>query len=160
MHFTILTAANQYTGLGHYTRMTALADELLRQEHTVTFVSDLRYKTGSELTWRYPYINPILKRIKTDGTDWLIVDLPGETPSNVYKKKHWKTCTFDGIGHPPSNGNINISQGMSGEYHAPEYLILRSDILDGLSIDRHRDHIFVFGGANDLLNLEPYWKKL
>jgi len=161
MKTVIITAGNKETGQGHYVRMGALSAELQRQGHSVHFVSDRRNQQGAAINYRwltYPALEMPLYQIERIRPDWLIVDLPGETSSEVYSK-FWRTCVIDGIGHPPSNGNINISQGLEGQYKAPEYLIIRPEILEAKSLPRQKERVLVFGGGSDKLKLDRYWRK-
>jgi len=95
--------------------------------------------------------------------DWLVVDVPEDVYSeeilfSLYQHSYVNVCTIDGISHKLGiNSDLNISQSLSGEYSAPEYLIIREPVMTrrlALQADW-----FVFGGASDKMRLYEKFRR-
>jgi len=69
-----------------------------------------------------------------------------------------RICTVDGISHKLGiSADLNISQNLSGEYSAPEYLIMRKPVTQrcfALTAEW-----FVFGGASDKMKLYEKFRR-
>lgn len=155
MDILIYTMANKDTGLGHFIRMQALAQELIEQGHSVTFASD-RFSPVGEYVNVQSYDTSGWDRAYR-GQDWTIVDLPYEPPA--FCRDSRRLCIIDGVGHDNGANALVISQGPEGEYSAPEYLILRPE----LKRYQHGGAMgpdFVFGGSADPMGLIDTYARL
>lgn len=151
MRLLFYVFATPETGLGHLTRCLALADEAWRHNHQVAGGT----RAGSYLSYDEAAFD---QAIGAFSPDWIIVDLPGE-PSPYVAQTKAKLCLIDGVGH--ENGlkpDLVISQGFKGEYHAPEYLILRRS-LDRYKSRKRGNSWLVYGGAADELGLLPAFSR-
>ena len=135
MNLLFLVHRTEKTGLGHWYRMQVLMDAARARGHTVA------------LTTEEPDFVP----------DWLVVDVPEEVYSeeilfSLYQHSYVNVCTIDGISHKLGiNSDLNISQSLTGEYSAPEYLIIRRPAVT--KYPALRAEWFVFGGAADKMEL-------
>lgn len=152
MKVAIVVSANRSTGYGHYHRCRALADALVTKGHTVVFVGDIDS--------RIPGVRNFHAHTEVIASEWLlkilphwvVFDAPGETPDWVYSDL-WRTMVVDGVGHPSTaKAHLVISQGMKGEFSAPEYLMLRPE-LNFVSRSHYRRKWLVFGGGYDEMGL-------
>ncbi len=148
--------SNAQTGLGHYTRCLALADQALKHGHILSFIGDTNPRLGAVSYFPAQPNNgdAFIKAAKSFQPDWTIVDLPGDLPSYIGDVRG-KLCVIDGLGH---SGNIKpdliISQGFEGEYCAPKYLILREALARYKGVrGRGVGRWLVYGGAADELGL-------
>lgn len=145
---------NQVTGMGHYTRCLALADQAIQRGHILSFVGDTNPRMGaiSHFPAQPNDSTAFIKAAKSFQPDWTIVDLPGDLPLYIGDVRG-RLCVIDGLGH---SGNIKpdlvISQGFEGEYCAPKYLILRQALARYKGIPKDNRWL-VYGGAADELGL-------
>jgi len=150
----IYVFANQHTGLGHWYRMNTLANELIMQNHHVCFASDKQPNYPVDYWIECGYLSETDYQFAKDRykPDWIVVDLPGTIPDYAIDT-NVKLCLIDGVGHPLTHANLNISQGRnSSEYCAPDYLLLRRT-LRHYKWSGKPDNDFVFGGSYDELGL-------
>jgi len=141
MNLLFLVHRTEATGLGHWYRMKVLMNAARAKGHTVALTTD-----------EFDF-----------APDWLIVDVPEDMYSEeilyiLYKHSHVNVCTIDGISHRlGTRADLNISQGLSGEYSAPEYLIVRKPVMTrclALSAEW-----FAFGGASDKMGLYDKFRR-
>lgn len=147
---------NPETGLGHYYRMQALYQELEKRHHHVICATS--HNVGWPAWFAPVHYNDedsfkfVLKFLKPD---WVVADLP-TFPAWLTGKR---LCLVNGIGHTCPPADLIISQGQGGDYHAPEYLLLRQCLKEYTW--QPTDGDFVFGGGADTLGLlEAYSKYL
>ena len=152
MKVAVVVNANKSTGYGHYHRCRSLADALVAGGHEVSFVGDIspripgvRHFYAHDETVSQQWLLKVLPH-------WVVVDTPGVTPPWVYSDL-WRTMVIDGIGQPGTEqAHLVISQGMKGEFSAPEYLMLRPE-LSFVKPSHYRRQWLVFGGGYDELGL-------
>src|SRR3990172_825055 len=161
MRILIHCHQSKSTGMGHFTRCLALADEAWRHGHILSFVGDTNPRQG--YISHYPAQpnegEAFIKAAKSFQPDWTIIDLPGTLPAYAGDTRG-KLCVIDGLGH---SGNIKpdliISQGFEGEYCAPKYLILRQELGLYSKVPRGNQWL-VYGGASDELGLLPAFNRV
>lgn len=153
MKVSIIVNANPATGYGHYHRCRSLADALVAGGHEVSFVGDAGPRIPAVRHF-YAHTDVIAEEwIRKIIPHWVVVDTHGVTPSWVYSDL-WRTAVIDGVGQPDTEqADLIISQGMDGQYAAPDYLMLRPE----LSFVHRKSHYsrkwLVFGGGFDEMGL-------
>jgi hypothetical protein len=158
MNLLITSICSELTGMGHYFRALTLAQAAYRAGHKVTFACDLfpqeRQPGILTIPLTYQPDNPHLVFGELNGYDWVILDSPSELPPPI-KVEGVKLCLIDGVGHAAGQADLVISQGLEGEYCAPEYLILRQELFVPGTRTVQSDTWLVWGGAADKLGLLP-----
>jgi spore coat polysaccharide biosynthesis predicted glycosyltransferase SpsG len=168
MRVAFLVLANERTGLGHWYRSLALAQEMQDEGHEVEIWSD-RDAT--------PFVWLDIKRFLGDASlpdllahnlDWLVIDLPHELNRLVVETIHLspiKTLVLNGVGHEVGDwATLRIVQGFSdAQYSGPEFVILRRNVFEAAKVRNPVVDWFVFGGAADgmhLTRLFPNWNRI
>ncbi len=153
MRVGFIVNANAETGYGHYHRCRALAYELVKLECQPIFIGDIQPDVPG-VCWNSAFNEGVVQYwLNSFLVDWLVVDMPGETPDWVYSPK-WKTCVIDGVGQPNTErADLIISHGLIGEYCAPKYVMLRPELKHVWLSSSPRCEWLVFGGGFDALNL-------
>jgi hypothetical protein len=158
MNLLITSICSELTGMGHYFRALTLAQAAYRLGHQVTFACDLfpqeRQPGILTIPLTYQPDNPHLVFGELNGYDWVILDSPSELPPPI-KVEGVKLCLIDGVGHEAGQADLVISQGLEGEYAAPEYLILRPELFKPIPNPLPPFTWLVWGGAADKLGLLP-----
>jgi len=143
MNLLFLIYKTKETGLGHWYRMQVLMNAARARGHIVALATN-------ELDFI---------------PDWLVIDVPEDMYSSKvldflesYPYPTTRICTVDGISHKLGiSADLNISQNLSGEYSAPEYLIMRKPVTQrcfALTAEW-----FVFGGASDKMKLYEKFRR-
>ncbi len=150
--------ANKYTGLGHWFRSMRLVDEAVSRGHTCYVVTDkkqssekINYHLHSVSMYNFVGWRQVFYTIKPD---WAVFDLSIEPPQDIYELPT-RTCSIDGIGHKKNGFGVVINQSLEGTYCAPDYLILKRDLVEAAKqYDiTSAQNWFVFGGAADRMGL-------
>lgn len=153
MQVGFIVNASAESGYGHYHRCRALSYELIKMGCTPIFVGDIQPDVPG-VRWNSAFNEGTTRYwLETMFIDWLVVDLPGETPDWVYSPK-WKTLVIDGVGQPNTErADLIISHGFEGEYCAPKYVMLRPELHHVWKAHAPLCEWLVFGGGYDVMGL-------
>lgn len=157
-------------GLGHKNRCAQFWDSLGQNQHFGYMISNLQFRQIGGL---YRQIRPdvdydVWHLLHELQLDWLLIDLPPDLLHDYYfeiaKEFNTKIALLNAYGDPAEErADLAIIQGWNTyaqkvtrdkHYQGSKYVILRRGLEDvGASERQVQDFTFVFGGAEDKMNL-------
>lgn len=157
MRLMIHTLRTPATGWGHWFRALALLDAAHSRGHRVYIATNENPHHPRFLFTPARRPEVVGRYLRELRPDWLIVDLPGQPPDYVFENT--PVCLVSGVGGDEDERcALVVNQGFTGQYGAPDYIILRRE-LARYQRQEPGHGWFVFGGAADVMGLLSQFHK-
>lgn len=167
MKIVIMVYAEPKVGLGHWYRSIELAKRAEERGHYVTVVGNKMARPFTFFQIREGETMDLYHVLHQTNPDYLVVDLQDRVPDYIYDLVKSRLVVLNGVGREEEQkADLTVIQGFANGLHpdniyaGPEYVILRRELFQikekfKPGPDVPKRNWFVWGGANDKMNLLP-----